>query len=114
MILRVSICMAALLSSLYGYLCLQNEITKRRLEIPILAKEINTLKEQNVCLHYEIDRFESPEHLMELASHKEFSHLKQPWLKDVIAMKAQAPLEWERGAKGTTARSSSSVIVGTR
>ncbi len=68
-------------------------MTKRRLEIPVLAKEIKDLKEANTRFQYEIDLFESPEHLMELARHSEFSHLKQPMLKEILTMQEGMALE---------------------
>jgi hypothetical protein len=71
---------------LYSYVDKQNEVTRLRLEIPVLAKEIKEIKEQNTRLHYEIEIFESPQRLMELARHSEFGHLKHPMLKEVITM----------------------------
>ncbi len=71
---------------LYSYVDKQNAVTRRRLEIPVLAKEIKDLKEENTRLQYEIDLFESPEHLIELARHSEFAHLKAPMLKEIITL----------------------------
>jgi len=71
---------------LYSYIDQQNAVTRRRLEIPVLAKQIKDLKEEKLHLHYAIDLFESPEHLMTLARRSEFSHLKQPILKEILTM----------------------------
>jgi|ERR1700722_1202871 len=85
-LLRSLICIAACGGFLYSYVDKQNVVTKRRLEIPVLAKEIKDLKEENTRLRYEIELFESPEHLMELARCSEYSHLKQPMLKEIVTM----------------------------
>jgi len=69
---------------LYSYVDRQNDVTRLRLEIPKIAKEIQDIKEENTRLQYEIDLFESPQHLMQLASCSEFSHLKHPLFKDVV------------------------------
>jgi hypothetical protein len=70
---------------LYRYTDQQNALTKLRLRLPALAKEIKAIREENKHLCYEIEQFESPEHLMQLARRGEFSHLKQPLLKDIYA-----------------------------
>lgn len=92
-LIRVLICIGAFGISLYSYIDKQNAVTKRRLAIPVVAKEIKDLKESNTRLQYEIDLFESPEHLMELARHSEYSHLKQPLLKEIITMQEGLALE---------------------
>jgi predicted HTH domain antitoxin len=84
--LRFLICITACGGFLYSYVDKQNVVTRRRLEIPVLAKEIKDLKEENTRLQYEIELFESPEHLMELARFSEYSHLKQPMLKEIVTM----------------------------
>lgn len=90
---RAFLCIGTIGALLYAYIDVQNEITKRRLDIPLLAKELREIKEKNTCLHYEIDLFESPEHLMELASRSEYAHLKQPMLKDVLAFQEAKALD---------------------
>ena len=92
-LVRVMVCIGSLGLFLFSYVDTQNAVTQRRLEIPVLAKEIKDLKEQNTHLQYEIDLFESPEHLMQLARHSEFSHLKQPMLKEILTMPEGLALE---------------------
>jgi len=92
-LVRILVCIGAFGISLYSYIDKQNAVTKRRLDIPVIAKEIKDLKETNTRLQYEIDLFESPEHLMELARHSEYSHLKQPLLKEIITMQEGLALE---------------------
>jgi hypothetical protein len=93
LLIRILICIGACGIFLYSYVDKQNAVTWRRLEIPVLAKEIKDLKEANTRLQYEIDLFESPEHLMELARHSEFSHLKHPMLKDIVTMQEGLALQ---------------------
>ncbi len=90
---RILICISVFGVFLYAYIDTQNDVTRRRLEIPVLAKEIKDIKETNTHLQYEIDLFESPEHLMELARHSEYSHLKQPMLKEILTMEEALALD---------------------
>lgn len=69
--------------TLYIYIDKQNELTELRLTIPVLTKELKQIQEENIRLKYEINQFESPIHLMELARKPEFGHLKYPHLNDV-------------------------------
>jgi hypothetical protein len=55
-----------------------------KLCLPKVEKEILVLKEENKRLRYEIDQFENPNHLMELARSPEYSYLKHPLVKDVL------------------------------
>ncbi len=85
-LLRIFLCVICAGLLLYSYIDAQNGLTRLRLQIPVLMKDIRVLKEDNTHLRYEIELFESPQHLLELASHSEFGHLKQPLLKEVITM----------------------------
>jgi hypothetical protein len=69
---------------LYKYIDKMNELTELRLSIPALAKELKETREENLELRYEIEQFESPIHLMELARKPEFGHLKYPSLEQVV------------------------------
>jgi hypothetical protein len=96
-LIRILVCIGVFGVFLYSYIDTQNAVTRRRLEIPVLAKEIKDLKEAKTRLQYEIDLFESPEHLMELARHSEYSHLKQPMLKEILTMQEGLALEISSG-----------------
>lgn len=85
-LVRVFLCIFCAGVLLYAYIEQQNALTRLRLDIPVLSKEIRDLKETNTQLKYEIERFESPEHLLELSASRQFSHLKHPLLKDIIAL----------------------------
>ncbi|MFZ0564789.1 MAG: hypothetical protein WAM28_01145 [Chlamydiales bacterium] len=71
---------------LYTYINKQNVIVELRLKIPSLAEELRVVEQENVRLQYEIDRFEDPIRLMELARHPEYSHLKYPLLDEIITI----------------------------
>lgn len=83
---RLLLCVICAGLLLYSYIDAQNAVTRLRLQIPVLSKEIRDLRETNTHLTYEIELFESPQHLLELAARPEFSHLKQPLLKEIITM----------------------------
>lgn len=85
-LVRILACISISGVLLYSYVDRQNDVTRLRLEIPQLAKEIKDLREENTRLQYEIDLFESPQHLMQLASHSEFAHLKHPMVKDILTL----------------------------
>jgi len=55
-----------------------------RLKIPTLVKEVKQIREKNTHLQYQIEQFENPIHLMELARKPEHSHMKYPSLNDII------------------------------
>lgn len=71
---------------LYAYINKQNAITELRLSIPAMAKELEVAKQENTRLQFEIDQFENPLHLMELARRPEFRHLKHPLLKEIVTL----------------------------
>jgi hypothetical protein len=82
--LWLCICFAGLI--LYKYIDKSNDLTELRLTIPALTKDLREINEKNLELEYEIERFESPIHLMELARKPEFGHLRYPSLSDVILL----------------------------
>ena len=81
---RILVCIFFASLTLYALTHKQNALTELRLTIPILTKEVRRIKEENIRLQYEIDRFESPIHLMELARKPEYGHLHYPLVRDVI------------------------------
>ncbi len=99
---RVLLCITFFGVLLYFYVDRQNDVTRLRLEIPQLAKEIKDLREENTRLQYEIDLFESPQNLMQLASHSEFAHLKYPMVKDVVTIEEGLALQFSNEEKEKT------------
>lgn len=86
LLIRICTCICGIGLLLYAYIHQQNKLIEIRLRIPQEAKELKVVQEENNRLKYEIDRFESPIHLMELSRKPEFGHLKAPFLKDIIVL----------------------------
>lgn len=82
--LRLLACIAVVGASLFIYIDFLNTVTELRLAIPDLAKEVKDIQEENQRLRYDIDNFENPLHLMELARKPEFSHLKHPSTNEIL------------------------------
>lgn len=85
---RIFICILIAGLTLYLFIDKQNDLTELRLAIPVWTKEVKSIQEENIRLKYEIDRFESPIHLMELMRKPEFGHLKYPYINEVIILPA--------------------------
>jgi hypothetical protein len=83
-LIRLLVCLFVLSFFLYSYIDEQNGLTQLRLELPAIAKEIKIIREENRHLVYAIERFENPQHLLELARLPEFSHLKHPLVKEIL------------------------------
>ena len=86
LLLRIGICLGIFGVCLYSYLDLQNKMTQIKIELPEKEREIGLLLEEIRRMSYEIDRFESPTHLIELAHRPEFSHLKHPLLREILTV----------------------------
>ena len=70
--------------TLYAYLNKHNALTELRIKLPQVKKELKAVEEENVRLLFEIERFEQPLHLMELARKPQYAHLKHPPISDII------------------------------
>lgn len=88
-LVRLFCCIFILGMSLLAYVSKHNVLTERRMRVPILAKELQAIDEENVRLRFAIEKFESPLHLMELARKPEFSHLKHPLISEIIIVDNQ-------------------------
>jgi hypothetical protein len=64
----------------------QNQLTELKILLPEAEKAIKLIQEENRRLAYELDQFESPAYLIELAHRPEFSHLKHPLLKEILTV----------------------------
>lgn len=82
-LIRVLFCVLIGGITLYAYVEKQNQLTRMRLEIPALAKEVRGLEETNRRLKYEVEQFENPVHLIELLGKPEYGHLKHPNLDEI-------------------------------
>ena len=86
-VLRIVICILFLSGCLYSYLDVQNAITDLRIQIPRLTNEVRRIEEENTQFKFQIEKFESPENLMQIAKMSEFSHLKFPVCRDVLTLR---------------------------
>jgi hypothetical protein len=83
---QLGLCLTVFGLCLYSYLNAQNELTQMKIALPALEKEVRLIREDNRRLAYEVDRFESPSHLIEMAHRPEFGHLKHPLLKEILTV----------------------------
>lgn len=84
--IRLFLCVVLIGTLLYAYIDKQNRITELRLLIPAVSTQLQAVEQENTRLQFEIDRFEDPVHLMELARLPQFSHLKHPIVNEIITI----------------------------
>jgi cell division protein FtsL len=89
-VVRIFVCLVIIGCALYSYIYQHNQLTELRMRVPKLAQVRKKLEEENQRLQFEIEKFENPLHLMELARKPEFSHLKQPLLPDIIIINRES------------------------
>lgn len=81
--------------ALFLHITRLNELTRLRLSIPPLEKEVHDIEEEINRLRYQLEVFNNPTHLIELARRPEYSHLKFPLVSDItiidIASDIHAP-----------------------
>ncbi len=85
-LLRLGVCLSVFGLCLYSYLDTQNRVTQIKIQLPEVEKEIHLIQEENRRLAYQIEQFESPAHLIELAHHPEYAHLRHPLLKEILTV----------------------------
>ena len=73
-------------TTLYAYLNKHNALTELRIMLPQVKKELKAVEEENVRLRFEIEKFEHPLHLMELARKSQYAHLRHPQSSDIIVV----------------------------
>lgn len=56
------------------------------MQLPQKEKEIQAVREEMSRLSYQIDKFENPTNLIEMAHRPEFGHLKHPVLKEILTV----------------------------
>jgi len=86
MLTKILACVIITGVMLIGFVKKQNQLTRLRLEIPILEKSVRNINEENWRLKYAIEQFEQPVHLIELSRKPEFSHLKHPYLEEIVIL----------------------------
>ena len=85
-LLRLGFMVSVFAFCLYSYLNMQNEVTQLRIQLPEVEKEIRLTQEESRRLLLQIEQFENPAHLMELARSPEYSHLKHPLNKEILTV----------------------------
>jgi hypothetical protein len=86
LLMRLGVCLGTAGICLYSYLDLQNRQTKLKILLPEKQKQVDLVLEENRRLAYEVDQFESPANLIEMAHRPEFAHLKHPLLKEILTV----------------------------
>ena len=85
-LMQMGMCLSVFGFCLYSYLNAQNSLTKLKMQLPQKEKEIHLIREEMRRLSYQVDQFENPSHLIELAHMPEFSHLKHPVLREILTV----------------------------
>lgn len=88
MIWRLLFCVLIASFCLYRYVHVGNELTSLRLLLPELADELLVQQEKNATWQYEVEYAESPVHLLHLSRSPEFSHLRYPYIDEVIEIES--------------------------
>ncbi len=86
LLIQIGVCFSVFGFCLYSYLDSQNALTQLKMALPQKEKEIQSLREESRRLSYQVDQFENPSHLIELAHRPEFSHLKHPVLREILTV----------------------------
>lgn len=92
---RILICFLVLGFSLFLYIEKTNQQTKLRLELPKHEKQIEILAQKNIQLKYQLENFNNPQHLLELAKQPAYSHLKFPFLEEVLVISSEIAKKYE-------------------
>lgn len=85
--IKLLLCLTCLGIALYCYIDSRNTLTAARMTVPTLTKKLRSIQDENTRLQFEIEKFENPLNLMELARKPQFSHLKQPLTTDIITVR---------------------------
>lgn len=72
--------------TLYSYLEAQNTCTQLQMALSKKEKSAHLIEEEICRLAYEVEKFESPAHLIEIATRPQFRHLKHPLLQEVLSI----------------------------
>ncbi len=113
LLVRFVLCLFSFCLCLYFYLDQQNQLTALKIKLPQLIQEVVKIQEENQRLQYEIDQFENPSHLLELAQKAEFSHLKHPFIHDILTVAEGIALQDQKVDRETSSYSIS-VTVGAK
>jgi len=88
-LIRLFICVFILGISLYSYINQHNHLTELRIQVPLLTKKLKSLEDENTRLMFEIEKFENPLNLMDLARKPQYGYLKHPYVSDIIHLQLE-------------------------
>lgn len=114
LLFRFMLCLVFFGFSMYSYLDKQNQCTQLKMRIPKLTKEVENLKEQNAEYQYQIECFESPQHLLEIANRPEYRHLRFPFAQEVVNVKSAVAIKTNKSEMDSMAAQPVSLIVGSK
>ncbi len=83
-LVQILCCLTVFTFYLYHIIQKQNQINYLSLNLPKIVKELKTLEEENMRLRFQVNSFQSPDHLMQLVKEEQYTHLKMPLLKEVF------------------------------
>lgn len=84
--IQLGLGIAILAGCFVSYIDKQNTLAYLQMRIPKIAQEIREVEEEIAELQYDIDQFQSPSNLLEIAQKPEFSHLKHPFMRDILSI----------------------------
>ncbi len=85
-LVKLTICVALGGGCLYAHLHQINRLTHLKMAFPALEGEVRELQETTHRLAYQIEQFENPVHLIDLARRPEFGHLHHPLLQEILTV----------------------------
>lgn len=86
LLIQLVVCIVASGITLYAIVENRNRLTELRVAIPALNAEVKAILEENTRLEYQLDCFENPVRLLQLARQPQFGHLRYPTSDAVIIL----------------------------
>lgn len=87
---RIILCIIFLGFWLFAAVEHQNRLTDLKMQIPILTKQVEILKEKQSALLYEVEQFEDPTNLLHLSQQPEYGHLKYPFQEQIFMIERKS------------------------
>lgn len=81
---QLFLCLGGGAVCLYSYLQAQNDLVRIKMDIPLVEKELRSIREETQKLAYQVEQFQSPNQLMEKLNSPEFAHLRHPPMDEII------------------------------
>ncbi|MDN3507686.1 MAG: hypothetical protein P0S94_02060 [Simkaniaceae bacterium] len=110
--IRFFICLVTVAMTLFAYLEKQNTITTLAMQIPEKERALKNMQEEITHLRYQIEQFESPEHLLSLVRTNAYSHLKHASTDEVAALDEGIALEMPKAIAEPKALFKPRLVIG--